>query len=100
MKIDPSRVHTNIVIFEISGLGISSAEFSRQLKSRGLLANGINATHMRMVTHMDVSRDDCERAARYPCRGGFEKPCSSRRQFDTIFRCSSSRPYWPFSSMD
>ncbi len=63
IRIDPARVQTNIVIFEITSLGIATPEFSRQLKSRGILANGISSTHMRMVTHMDVSREDCEHAA-------------------------------------
>ena len=61
--LDPTRVRTNIVIFDISGLGIGTKEFSQQLKARGVLANGINATHMRMVTHMDITRADCEYAA-------------------------------------
>lgn len=60
--INPSAVRTNIVIFDVSALGIATAEFSAQLKQRGVLANGINATHMRMVTHLDVSADDCATA--------------------------------------
>ncbi|MGA8028542.1 MAG: GntG family PLP-dependent aldolase [Bryobacteraceae bacterium] len=63
IEIDASRVQTNIVIFDISALHVSTAEFSTQLKSKGVLANGINTTHMRMVTHMDVSHTDRERAA-------------------------------------
>ena len=63
IKIDPARVRTNIVIFDISGLGITSAELSRDLKSAGVRANGINPTRMRMLTHCDVTREDCERAA-------------------------------------
>jgi threonine aldolase len=63
LSIDLLRVPTNIVIFDISKLGITTADFSNQLKANGILANGINATHMRMVTHVDVSRADCERAA-------------------------------------
>lgn len=59
----PDAVRTNIVIFDISGLGIPAAEVSARLKAQGVLANGINATHMRMVTHSDVSRQDCEQAA-------------------------------------
>jgi threonine aldolase len=57
-------VVTNIVIFNIAQTGMPTSEFSRQLKARGVLANGINATDMRMVTHRDVSREDCEQAAR------------------------------------
>jgi threonine aldolase len=62
IAIDPATVVTNIVIFDISALGIGTSEFSARLKSRGVLANGINGTHMRMVTHSDVSADDCETA--------------------------------------
>ena len=63
IRIDAERVRTNIVIFDISELGVGTEEFSRSLKEKGILANGINATHMRMVTHQDVSRRDCEQAA-------------------------------------
>jgi len=62
IRIDASRVDTNIVIFDISGTGMSTADFSRKLKECGVLANGINATQVRMVTHLDVSRADCESA--------------------------------------
>lgn len=59
----PSGVKTNIVIFDISGLKIPAAEFSVELKNRGVIANAINSTHIRMLTHYDVSREDCQRAA-------------------------------------
>ena len=61
--LDPLSVRTNIIIFDISALGMGTQAFSDELKRRGILANGINATHMRMVTHLDVTRADCERAA-------------------------------------
>jgi len=63
LVLDASRVSTNIVIFDISGLGLSTSAFSSDLKSRGVLANGINPTQMRLVTHLDVSRQQCEQAA-------------------------------------
>lgn len=63
IKIDPSRVQTNILVFDIAGLGLSTAEFSKQLKARGVLSNGIGPTQMRMVTHLDVTHQDCERVA-------------------------------------
>jgi threonine aldolase len=62
VKIDPERVHTNIVVFDISGTGQTTAEISTKLKQRRVLANGINAREMRMVTHKDVTRGDCETA--------------------------------------
>jgi len=62
VKIDPERVQTNIVIFDIAGTGKNTSKLSASLKDRGVLANGINANEMRIVTHKDVSRSDCESA--------------------------------------
>jgi len=62
IRMDAASVRTNIVIFDVSGLGIDAAELSRNLKKRGVLANGISTTHMRMVTHADITRQDCEQA--------------------------------------
>ncbi len=63
IRIDPAAIRTNIVIFDISALGITPAEFSRELESQGILANGVGEKRMRIVTHLDVARADCERAA-------------------------------------
>jgi threonine aldolase len=62
LKIDPERVQTNILVFDIAGTGQTTAEFSANLKQRGVLATGINAREMRMVTHKDVSRENCRMA--------------------------------------
>jgi threonine aldolase len=59
VSIDPEKVQTNILIFDISGTGMKAAEFSQRLKERGVLASGVSPTEIRMVTHYDVSRDDC-----------------------------------------
>ncbi len=61
VTIDPERAQTNIVIFDIAGTGMSTTQFAAELKSRGVLANGINAREMRMVTHYDLSREAIER---------------------------------------
>lgn len=61
VRIDPERVQTNIVIFDIAASGLTTMEFSAELKARGVQANGINPREMRMVTHYDVSREDIER---------------------------------------
>ncbi len=55
--IDPDRIVTNIVIFDISGTSKSSAEIAEALASLGILAIGFGE-QMRMVTHLDVSADD------------------------------------------
>lgn len=59
----PHRVETNIVIFEVAGTGLEAAEFSRRLKARGVLCNPVDGVSLRLLTHHDVSRQDCERAA-------------------------------------
>ncbi len=62
IRIHPVQVETNILIFDISGTGLAPRVFSAELKSRGILANGVGADSIRMVTHRDVSRSQCERA--------------------------------------
>jgi threonine aldolase len=62
ISIDAAAVQTNIVIFDIEKTGYAPREFSQELKTRGVLANGVGATRVRMVTHRDVTREQCERA--------------------------------------
>ncbi len=62
IQVNPAKVMTNIVVFEVSGTGMTSAEISRRLAAQNVLINGINPETMRLVTHMDVDRAACERA--------------------------------------
>lgn len=62
IKIDPAKVRTNILICDISGTKRTSADLSRQLADRHVLANGVGPTLMRFVTHLDVSHDQCVQA--------------------------------------
>lgn len=62
ITVDLASVQTNIVIFDVSATGRSSAELSARFRDHGVLMNGISPTVMRAVTHYDVSRKDCERA--------------------------------------
>lgn len=62
IKIDPATVQTNILIFDISGTGMKSDEFTRKLAEHGVKAGGVNPELVRFVTHMDVDRAGCERA--------------------------------------
>lgn len=62
ITIDPDKVRTNILVFDVAGTGLASTEISARLKQRGVLANGLTPTMMRMVTHFDVDRTACERA--------------------------------------
>ncbi len=62
IKLDASKVVTNIVIFDISGTGMTSDVLSRKLAERNVLANGISPEAMRFVTHFDVDHAGCARA--------------------------------------
>jgi len=59
IQIDPARVQTNIVIFDITATGLATTALTTELKPRGVLMNGINPRQMRAVTHFDVSRQQC-----------------------------------------
>jgi threonine aldolase len=63
IEVDPSKVQTNIVIFDVAATGLTAPEFSTRLKARGVLINGINERQMRVVTHYDVDRRGCQAAA-------------------------------------
>ena len=60
--IDPRKVATNIVLFDVSATGRKPAAISVLLKRDGVLINGINDRQMRAVTHYDVTREDCAHA--------------------------------------
>jgi threonine aldolase len=65
IAIAPSTVQTNIVVFDVSGTGMTGKEISARLKERGVLSNAIAQSPgygMRMVTHHDVTRAQCETA--------------------------------------
>jgi threonine aldolase len=62
IKIDPAKVATNILFFDVSGTGLSAYEISKRLAAQGILANASSPQQIRMVTHLDVDRAGCERA--------------------------------------
>ena len=61
-EIDPASVETNIVIFQLKDAG-NAAEVVLALKAQGILASAVGPHSVRLVTHFDVSRADCQRAA-------------------------------------
>ena len=62
IKVDAAKVQTNIVILDVAGTGMTSAEFSAKLKEAGVLASGVTPETMRMVTHLDVDQAMIEQA--------------------------------------
>jgi threonine aldolase len=59
VTIDPTKIVTNIVIFEVAG---SVGGFIEAAKTRGVLLSGVGGQRVRAVTHFDVSRQACEQA--------------------------------------
>jgi threonine aldolase len=59
VRIDPESVVTNIVLFDITATGKTSAEICARLRERNVLAIAFGP-EVRMVTHYDVSRADIE----------------------------------------
>jgi threonine aldolase len=66
-EIDLEAVQTNIVIFKLRGKdqsnGGDAAAFIAALKQKGVLASTIGPDSVRFVTHYDVDRAACQRAA-------------------------------------
>ena len=62
IRINPAKVQTNIVIYDIQQTGLSSADFLAELARRKVLGVPVDAEKIRMVTHLDVDRKDVEEA--------------------------------------
>jgi threonine aldolase len=60
--IDPKKVVTNIVIWDVKGTGKTAAEISAALAKRRILANATEKFSLRMVAHCDVDRAAFETA--------------------------------------
>ena len=62
VSIHLKTVETNIVIFRLTGK-FTAQDLSARLKARGVLASAVGPFAMRLVTHLDVDRAACLRAA-------------------------------------
>ena len=62
VAIDAEAVETNIVIFRLTN-GMRAAEVAARLKQRGILAGTVGPDGIRLVTHHDVDRAACLKAA-------------------------------------
>src|SRR5881296_3423468 len=63
ITLNPAKVQTNIVIFGLKTSGWSSSDFLQTLAKRDVLAVPVDNERVRMVTHLDVDRNDVEKAA-------------------------------------
>jgi threonine aldolase len=59
----PPEVETNLVWFEVDARLGSAKDVTERLKAEGVLVAALGKNVVRAVTHLDVTRADCERAA-------------------------------------
>jgi threonine aldolase len=63
IQLDLSAVQTNIVIWEMAPGAPEAATIVANAKTAGVLISALGARTVRAVTHMDVSAEQCRRAA-------------------------------------
>ena len=62
ISLDPAKVMTNIVIFDVRATGRTAAEICSELGKRKILSGPTDKYSIRMVTHCDVNRAGIENA--------------------------------------
>ncbi len=62
VRIEVEHVETNIVFFDVAGLGITAKEAVERLSAHNVRMGATGRTLIRAVTHLDVSQSDVERA--------------------------------------
>lgn len=63
INLDPPKIETNIVFFNVDPKLGTAAEFGGRLKKNGVLTNALGKQLIRAVTHLDVTTAEVERAA-------------------------------------
>jgi threonine aldolase len=62
VSLNPADVETNIVIFDVAGTGHTAKDIGERLEKEGVRVSAMGRTKLRAVTHLNVSRQDVERA--------------------------------------
>jgi threonine aldolase len=62
ITVDLDRVDTNMVRFNVDGLGVGCEPFISKLREKGVLAGSLSKSVIRMVTHRGIEREDIEKA--------------------------------------
>lgn len=63
IKVEPTVIPSNMVYIDVSATGLSSAELNQKLEAQGVRLSAIDASRLRAVTHLDVSREQIEEGA-------------------------------------
>ena len=63
INIDPGRVETNIILFQVTSDQMSAHDLAARLAKFGIRIGAMTDREIRLVTHLDVSREDVLEAA-------------------------------------
>ena len=63
IDLDPALVQTNIVMLRLAGNAMTAASLAEEARRRGVLVSVFGPKLVRLTTHRDVTRDECECAA-------------------------------------
>ncbi len=77
ISIDMDTVQTNIIIYDISGLGIGASQFIAKLGEQQVKASMFGPELVRLVTHKDVNREDVDYALQAVRKVAKEVRCKS-----------------------
>ena len=61
--VDPDTVETNIVLLDMTAARLSASELVEAARAEGVLAAVVGPQTIRLITHLDVTADDCRKAA-------------------------------------
>jgi threonine aldolase len=62
LMLSPATIDTNIIYFEVDARHGTAGEFVKKIGRQGLLMLPLSRTHVRAVTHLDVTATDVEQA--------------------------------------
>jgi threonine aldolase len=60
--VDPLEVQTNMVIVDVTVTGKDAPSFAGAMKEKGVLCNAVTPSSVRLVTHHDVTSEQCHEA--------------------------------------
>ena len=60
VQVNPSNVHTNIIIYDVSELGVIPETWISRMGEYGIKFGAVDNTRVRMVTHRGVEKKDIE----------------------------------------
>jgi threonine aldolase len=63
VRLHLDRLQTNIVVFELEGAKLTAPQLVAAAKDRRVLLNALGPSKLRLLTHLDVSEQDCRVAA-------------------------------------